>query len=166
VPEISLAVLRTGLFGRGRVARGTCKYVTSQHSWIVLGDDCYAMDAVVVDPTLWNYAQTVTGIFCGSGTWHRPHGTGAFYDGEMPVDHGDEIIELDSSKLSLEAQRFLDMLGPLDLKGWMQVAHLPAEGWPAGEIFNAMCDVPGLEVFIPIDIRGMLTDRNPGDLYW
>lgn len=35
---ISLALLRTGLFGRGRIARGFCRGVGSQHSWIILGD--------------------------------------------------------------------------------------------------------------------------------
>lgn len=164
--EISLAVLRTGMFGRGRVARGTCKYVTSQHSWIVLGDNCYDEDAVIVDPTLWNYVQTVNGIFCGFGRWHRPHGAGMFYDGNRPENHGGEVIDLDRSKLGKSALEFLDMLGPLDFKGWMQVAHMPVQGWPAGEIINALCDVPVLAAVVPIDIKGMVTDRNPNGLYW
>ena len=50
---VSLALLRTGEFGPGRIARGTCKYIVGQHSWIVLGPDCYDENATIVDPTLW-----------------------------------------------------------------------------------------------------------------
>ncbi len=56
------------------------------------------------------------------------------------------------------------MLGPLDRRGWATLAHAPVEGWPAGEILGAMCD-SGMEAVVPIDIIGMLTDRNPSGLY-
>lgn len=53
--EISLAILRAGLVPGGRVARGWCKGVPSQHSWIAASGDCYGRDAPIIDPTLWTY---------------------------------------------------------------------------------------------------------------
>lgn len=166
---ISLRVLRTGLFGRGRIARGTCPGVSSQHSWIVLGDDCYDPDAVVVDPTLWSYDDAVDGITVSRGAdfGHRPHGWQSCFEGGMPYHHGGPDIELTPAKpLSELAKIYLSMLGPLDRRGWGEVAHMGTRDWPAAEIIGAMCDTPGLEVLIPIDIRGMLTDRNPSGYYW
>jgi hypothetical protein len=85
----------------------------------------------------------------------------------MPSHHGGPGIELTpANPLSTEAADFLDLLGPLDLRGWGEVAHLPVEGWPAGEIIAAMCDTPGLGALVPVDIQGMVTDRNPSGLYW
>jgi hypothetical protein len=167
--EISRRVLRTGLFGRGRVARGTCPGVTSQHSWIVLGDDCYDQDAVIVDPTLWSYVDAVDGIMVslGGDLGHRPHGWQHCFTSPPPTWHGGEIIELTPAvPLRPSAASFLATLGPLDRRGWGEVAHMGTRGWPAAEIIDAMCDTPGLEVLIPIDIRGMLTDRNPSGYYW
>jgi hypothetical protein len=166
--SISLRVLRTGLFGRGRIARGTCPGVGSQHSWIVLGDDCYDPDGIV-DPTLWSYRDDVDGIHAGypEDYGHRPHGSGFFLAGPMPYRHGGPVIELTpAAPLPGEAREFLAMLGPLDRRGWGEVAHMAVQGWPAAEIIGAMCDTPGLGVLIPIDIRGMLTDRNPSGYYW
>ena len=59
---------------------------------------------------------------------------------------------------------FLNLLGPLDKNGWITLAHAPVERWPAGEIIDAMCE-SGLEGYVPIDIVGMTTDRNPSGLY-
>jgi len=168
--EISLAVLRTGLFGRGRMARGTCPGVTAQHSWFVLGDDPYDEDATGVDPTLqFCRRDDVDGIavFRGGDLGHRPFGSGTCYAGHMPSHHGGPDIELTPAQpLSVSARHFLGHLLPLDLRGWAEVAHMAVEGWPAAEIIDAMCDTPGLGVLIPVDIRGMLTDRNPNNLYW
>jgi hypothetical protein len=167
--EISLAVLRTGLFGRGRMARGTCPGVISQHSWFILGDDPYDEDATGVDPVLQTCRDDVDGIavFRGGDLGHRPHGSGSCYAGGMPYHHGGPDIELTPAKpLTVSARHFLAHLLPLDYRGWAGVAHMGVEGWPAAEIITAMCDTEGLGVLIPIDIRGMLTDTNPNDLYW
>jgi hypothetical protein len=165
--EISLKLLRTGEFGPGRIARGTCKYVIGQHSWIVLGDDCYDENATIVDPTLWAHAPTVSGIFIGRNRqWHRPHGAGLCFEAGMPCTYGGPDIELTPSQpLSDDAQDFLWSIGQLDFRGWGEVAHLPVEGWPAAEIVAAMADTPALRALVPVDILGMLTDRNPGGLY-
>jgi hypothetical protein len=167
--EMSLKVLRTGRFGRGRVARGTCEGVGSQHSWIVLGDDVYDDSAPIVDPVLWSYRDDVDGIFAGfpEEHGHVPHGSGAYFTGARPYHHGGPDITLTPAvPLSTAARHFLETLLPLDLHGWGEVAHLPAGGWPSAEIISAMCDTPGLGVLVPVDIVGHLTDRNPSGLYW
>jgi hypothetical protein len=168
---VSLALLRTGEFGPGRIARGTCEHVPSQHSWIVLGNDCYNPNAVVVDPTLWAHDPEVTGIYIGrnrQGCYHQPHGAGSCFSVNPPQHHGGPDIELTPSEpLKPRALAWLGVLGPLDFRGWMEVVHLPVEDWPAREILTAVADTPALgPVFFPIDILGMLTDRNPGGLYW
>jgi hypothetical protein len=176
--EISLKLLRTGEFGRGRIARGRAAGVASQHSWIVLGDDCYNPEAVVVDPTVRLWLQRA-GIDGGSpdrplilvdyarNLSHRPHGGGLIWEeaGPPPEPTGDVIELTPTTPLSREARDFLDSLGPLDIHGWMTVAHYPVQGWPAGEIFAAMDDTKPLSSLIPIDILGMATDRNPEGLY-
>lgn len=48
----------------------------------------------------------------------------------------------------------------------MVLANGPMQGWPAPEIIEAMMDTDGLGALVPIDIRGMLTGRNPGEAYW
>lgn len=166
--EISLALVRTGHFGRCRVARGGCENVSSQHSWIVLGNDPYDPDAIVVDPTLWSYDPAVQGILVTANlTRHCPHGLGSCFAAPIPGHYGGESIDLTPDvPLSEDALDFLDLLGSLDLRGWGEVAHLPVQNWPAAEILTAMCDTPGLGVLVPIDVRGMITDTNPGSYYW
>jgi hypothetical protein len=168
--EISLAVLRTGIFGRGRVARGTCGGVTSQHSWIVLGDDCYDPDATVVDSTLWSCRPDIAGIWAGRNLtpgMHRPHGYGSCFAGGMPSHHGGPDIGLTpAARLSPAAREFLALLGPLDRRGWGEVAHMGVLDWPAREIITAMYETDALRVLIPVDVAGMITDKNPGNLYW
>src|ERR1700728_2097362 len=111
---VSVKLLYSGEFGRGRIARGTCKGVGGQHSWIVLGDDCYDERATVVDPTLWSYVRAQTGIFVGrnrQGAWHVPHGAGFFINAGMPCTHGGDFISLTpDGELSAEAGGILDML--------------------------------------------------------
>lgn len=67
--------------------------------------------------------------------------------------------------VSREAELFLDLCGPLDQKGWAELIHSPVEGWPAAEIIAAVDDTPELSTLIPVDILGMLTDRNPQGVY-
>jgi hypothetical protein len=167
--SISLALLRTGEFGDGRVARGTAVGVSSQHSWIVLGDDCYSPDAVIVDPTLQlNRGILPPRIITGRAEdlSNTPHGFGSIWDYGKPLSPMGDIIELTpAAQLSGEARVFLGMIGPLDLLGWSQLANSPVFGWPAAEIIAAIDDTPPLRALVPIDILGMLTNRNPGRLY-
>lgn len=132
----SLALVRAGI--GTRVARGTCVGVGGQHSWV--GD--------MLDER------------------HRPHGYGSIWDYGRPARSGGPVIALTpKAPLGLAAREFLAMVGPLDARGWMALAHAPVNGWPAGEIFAAMDDTDALCVLVPIDILGMTTDRNPGGVY-
>ena len=172
----SIHLVRSGAIdGPCRVARGACEGVGGQHSWVVLGDDCYDRDAKIVDPTLWSYDAKVEGVWYGSmrDGRHHPHGMGMIWDWGRPNPAVGSVIELTPSEpFSDEASMFLDLLGPLDREGWTMLAHAPVEGWPAAEIIAAMCEteIPDrggatFEALIPVDIVGMLTDRNPGNAY-
>lgn len=162
----SLAIVKAGLLPQARVARGFCAGVGGQHSWVVVGHDCYAETAQVIDPTLWGYDKAVEGLWQGSTRErpHTPHGSGSIWEYGRPVAHGGEIIELEGT-FGRAAWAFLELLGPLDLRGWVELAHAPVGGWPAEEIIAAMYDHPKLSARVPIDIAGMVTDHNPGGLY-
>jgi hypothetical protein len=170
----SLKVVREASF-RARVARGMGVGVGGQHSWIVVGDDCYDRDATIIDPTLWSYDAAVEGIWVGTmcDGRHLPFGWGSIWQWGRPHKAVGPAVELTpSTPWSDRARSFLDLLGPLDVSGWSMLAHAPVQGWPAGEILGAMCDTPHPSVpgatlagIIPIDIVGMLTDRNPSGLY-
>jgi hypothetical protein len=166
--SVSLAIVKSGLV-EGRVARGVCSGVGAQHSWVVVGDDCYDHDAQIIDPTLWSYRDDVEGIWTGSigHGWHAPHGAGSIWAWGRPTPFGGEPISLTpSTPLSKDASAFLALIGPLDRDGWAYfVSNAPVEGWPAAEIISAVADTKRLAHFIPIDRLGMLTDRNPGGLY-
>lgn len=164
----SVELMRSGQFGVCRVARGSADGVAAQHSWLVLGDDCYADNATIIDPTLWSYDKTVKGVWVGGyrDGRHRPHGKGSIWSWGRPDAATGPVIELTPRQpFSQDARDFLELLGPLDMRGWAQLAHAPVEGWPAGEIIDALCENPILKAHVPIDIVGMLTDRNPGGLY-
>jgi len=165
---VSLAIVRAGLRPGARVARGFAQGVIGQHSWVVLGDP-YDENVPIIDATLWSYDPDVKGIWSGTAKENRhiPHGAGHYFRGNPPQHHGGDTIYLHpKTPLSDSARKFLRMIGaPFDAMGWMEVAHLPVEGWPSREIIEAMLDTPGIDVFVPIDIAGMVTDRNPGRLY-
>ena len=175
--KVSIGLLRTGAFGPGRVARGMAEGISSQHSWIVLGWDVYDPEAVLVDPTrvATLRARGADGanampLITVDYAWklsHRPHGKGSIWAYGRPPDPTGEVIGLTPSfELSKQARLFLEILGPLDLRGWMQLASGPMQEWPAGEILAAIADTPALGRTIPpIDHLGMLTSRNPGGLY-
>ena len=151
-----------------RVARGSCERVPGQHSWIVLDGDCYARDAKILDPTLWSFVGAPPFVWAGvAGQYHRPHGSGSIWQYGKPVTGGETPIELTTplNELSLRAQRFLEMLLPLDRRGWAMLAHAPVDGWPAGEIISAMYQTPAISALIPLDVVGMITDHNPQGLY-
>jgi hypothetical protein len=167
--DASIKLVRSGLLPGSRVARGWAKGVGSQHSWVVVGPDCYDPQAVIVDPTLWSYTGQPPAIWVGSAKdkIHTPHnGEGNIWTWGRPTEPTGKLIELTpATPLSQKALSFLATLGPLDAQGWMTLMKAPVRGWPAAEIVAAMDDTSALKVFIPIDLLGMLTDRNPGGLY-
>jgi len=151
-----------------RVARGWCDGVRGQHSWVVMGDDCYSHKALIVDPTLWSYREDVKGIYVGNVQkyGHIPHGHGSIWEAGKPTRGNGPIIKLTPEKeLSAAADVFLDLLGPLDFQGWNQLANSPVGGWPAKEILTAIYQTKDIRSTIPIDIVGMVTDLNPHGLY-
>jgi hypothetical protein len=165
----SIALVQSGLLpgpDDWRVARGSCRYVPGQHSWVVLGD--VYKPRLIIDPTLWSYRdQEPNVLVCGRALgWHVPHGSGTLiWSGDWPTGNG-PIITLDESALSLTARSFLAEIGPMDAQGWARLASGPVEkGWPAKEIIEAMLDDTRLRAFVPIDTQGHLTDRNPGGVY-
>lgn len=166
---VSLAIVRSGIYPGSRVARGSAVGVMGQHSWVIGDGGPYDFEAHIIDATLWSYDPRVTGVWQGTyrDNVHRPHGWGHFMQGERPHSSGDLPVSLTpSTPLSIEARMFLHMLGPLDHRGWMMVANLPVQGWPAREITEAMLDTPSLAALVRIDIEGMLTDRNPSGVYF
>ena len=164
----SLKLVKHGDLGACRVARGACRGVGGQHSWVVLGDDCYDERATIIDPTLWSYDDTVSGIWVGTyrDGRHTPHGKGSIWQWGRPDKPTGPIVTLTPRQsFSPTAQDFLELLGPLDFKGWAMLAHAPVEHWPAGEIIAAINSTEGLSALVPIDILGMTTDLNPKGLY-
>ena len=168
----SLDIVRAGIFDNARVARGVAGGVGGQHSWVVLGDP-YDPDWIV-DPTLWSYDPMVHGVVYADREaiereprW-SPKGMGAIWAYGCPPSGGGEEIWPDG--LSEEANRFLGTCrdvagGPLDRSFWAGLFIGPMQGWPAGEILAVADAHPALSALVPIDVLGMLTDRNPGGLY-
>jgi hypothetical protein len=173
--QISLAIVRTGMIkgprgARVRVARGFHPSVPMrQHSWISIGDP-YSPTTRYMDPTLWCWTGNEPSIWDGLArkSDHTPHGTGTIWEYGQPVHQGGTTIELTPAKpLSAAALHILDMIGPLDVPGWMALANAPVGGWPAREVFEAIAATEALSAeFIPIDVRGMLFDENVAGLYW
>lgn len=164
----SLAIVRTGLLGADAcVARGWRTGIGSQHSWACTGNP-YDPDTVILDATLWSYVDGNPCIVVAkaSNKAYRPHGAGSIWDYGRPAARTEPEIKL--SGLSIRAKRFIyeasDGRG-LDRQGWMTLANSPMNGWPAKEIITAMYQDKRLSHLIPIDIVGMVTDLNPGDLY-
>lgn len=149
-----------------RVARGMCKNVGSQHSWVVMGTDPYDKEADILDPTLWSYDDEIVGVLASSmeNGLHTPHGAGDIWEWGKPSAAVDEPVELapPNGAWSDDAKLFLELLGPLDWNGWATLANAPVEGWPAGEILSALQQVRPL---VGIDIIGMTTNQNPGGTY-
>lgn len=172
--SVSLALVRSGLLGKGgpkgpRVARGACMGVGSQHSWVVLGHP-YDQTATIVDLTLWSYNGSQPRIWIGDlmSGFHHPKGLEWIFNSDKPHTRGGEPILLDEEKLSASARHFLQTIGPLDAPGWAALwSRCGMVGWPAKEILEAFVDQNrGMAPLVPIDIVGMVTDRNPQGLYW
>lgn len=168
----SLALVKSGtLPAEARVARGTTPGVGGQHSWVTLGSP-YDPTVEVIDPTLWSYVDTVTGVWTGRAgdRPHLPHGWGLIWHAGCPTSGGEGEIRLAGEDgLSVGAQTFLEMVrergGPTDRRSWSQLANGPMQGWPAREIITAMYADDRVKALIPIDIVGMVTDLNPSGLY-
>lgn len=182
----SIQIVQSGIYPGARVARGHAGGVgLGQHSWIVLPQegeelaDCYNFGAQIIDPTLWSYDESVKEIWTGrNGERHIPQGVGfinPFFRLEEPprLDSLIEVPDELANTLSYRARDYLLTAGYLnwgrklvaDAAGWMTLCHQPVQGWPSAEIINVLAQVPEINVFIPIDIVGMLTDRNPSGLY-
>jgi len=169
--SVSWHLIRSGLLGEGgpslRVARGACLGVGGQHSWVVMGHP-YDDQAIIVDLTLWSYNPMQPRIWLGSmqSRLHRPKGYGQILQGPRPQSRGGEPVTVEVS--SAKAKAFLRMVGPLDYRGWGALwSHCGMLGWPAKEILEAFLDQhPKMAALVPIDIVGMMTDRNPQGTYW
>lgn len=166
--EASVALVRSGVIKGARVARGSCRLVPSQHSWVVLGDP-YLTATVILDPTLWGHTRVSPEVWIGKrNRWgHRPHGAGNIYDWGRPNPPTGKVITLTPPKggWSGIAESFLKQLGPLDFEGWRVLTQAPVQGWPATEILTQLRKHPQLGAFIPIDIVGMVIGDECGGLY-
>lgn len=165
--SVSVAIVCSDLFEQARVARGSCRGVFGQHSWVVLGTDCYSKTAPILDATLWSYDATRPVLWRGSRKdgLHTPKGAGSIWQYGHPANATEDAVALDTEGLSGAATMFLDMLGPLDRRGWAELFEGPMEGWPAAEIVSRASQTPALAALVPIDILGMLTNKNPEGLY-
>ena len=166
----SLAIVNAGLDLPGaRVARGSCRGIQAQHSWVTLGSP-YEPDVEIVDPTFWSYQedfspQVIRGSAAGFGDAYWPHGKGNIWEYGCPTVGEGEIIVPDG--LSEEAIVFLDIISGrgLDRQAWALLLTSPVQGWPSKNIVECACSDPRLSPLIPIDIVGMVTDLNPDGLY-
>lgn len=166
----SIALVQSGAreFAGCRVARGSARAVMGQHSWIVHGDP-YDPEVKITDATLWSYDTTITGVHIqkGWGWRYTPHGgQGTIWEYGRPPAPTGEILTIDTSALSRQAKHFLEICGPLDERGWIFLGEAPVRGWPAGEIYAAAWQTPGIAAYIPIDKVGMTTDLNPAGVYF
>lgn len=174
----SIALVKSGLLGREcRVARGSCRGVTGQHSWVVRSsrtEDCFNPKTMIIDVTLWSYDPEQPKVWIGSmdSGLHTPHGWGPpLITLGCPVSGGGVEIALDwPEPPSAMAAQWLSMFhdgadGPLDQRFWMSLANTTVVGWPAGEFIRAMANTAAVQHLIPIDRLGMLTNLNPGGLY-
>ena len=167
--RISYAIVASDLFAPGtcRVARGTCRGVPGQHSWIVFGDP-YDLDAPILDPTLWSYVPAAPTLWTGDGHSmfrHRPAGFGRFHAGPQPYSaHKVEIIP---NALTKAATGFLADVrpiacGPLDRAFWaFLLSHSNVGDTPAADIIRAAWGHPDLRPLVPADRAGMLTGLPP-----
>jgi hypothetical protein len=171
----SLHIVRKRRVDGARVARGSCRGVPGQHSWVVVGDP-YDPTAPILDATLWSYTETWPDLWIGSMEshgLHRPHGMGSLFEwGKPPTSKSRKAtIRLRSKAgMSPEAKMLLSAIEPLDAHGWIRLLSAPVFGVGGtapymAEILAAADDTPALSPLIPIDVLGMVTDRNPDGLY-
>lgn len=168
----SLAIVKSGMFNTARVARGyLAELGMIQHSWVVLGSDCYRPRAQVLDVTAWSYDENLPKVLVRPNLvgGHVPHGYGYWQHVPQelwPRHYGGPTI-YPKCQLSDVSRKFLGQFTDrgFDIRGWHAVAKLPVLGWPSKEIIEAMLMTRALKALVPIDIAGMVTNRNPGYLY-
>ena len=166
--SVSLALVKSDLFPYARIARGMALGVRGQHSWVVLDENVYNKYAQIIDPTLWSYRADVQGVWSGSlqDGIHFPKGMGNIWDYGRPENSSfRDAYALNTEGLSTSAKLFVQSLGPLSIHGWAALFNFPMEGWPSGEIVARAYEDDKLRPYIPIDIVGMVTDKNPSSLY-
>lgn len=180
---VSVQAVRSGLLGTPgptcRVVRGwAVGYgIDTQHSWIAMGHP-YDPETEIVDLTAHCWGEVLGAVHTTVGQAYRgayaysrghlPHGykPGSIFEYGRPDPVG-ELVELPRHGLSEMAGAFLDVLGPLSYQGWADLVEYPHGGWPAQEICEAIVDrLPRAAAYIPIDVVGHATDRNPDGLYW
>lgn len=165
----SLALVKAPLMPEGRVVRGWCDHVFGQHSWMVVGMNCYDPDALIIDPTLWSYDDVVEDIWVGrmgDRPEHMPHHNWTFWDHKPKRGPGEDIPLERYDSLGRAARMYMDLILPLDYKGWCNFAtHVGALGWPVGQVVEAMYAQKNLRGALPIDLIGMTTEINPHGLY-
>jgi hypothetical protein len=89
-----------------------------------------------------------------------------FWDHRPTRGEGPDIPLDAYDRLGRAAQMYMDLVLPLDYKGWCNFAtHLGVLGWPAQQVVEAMYAQSNLRWALPIDLIGMVTDINPGGLY-
>lgn len=160
----SVRLVESGVIPGARVARGTCRMVPGQHSWVCIGDP-YADNVLILDPTLWSYTGVAAEVWVGERKRfnHRPFGYGNIFAwGRPPNCKLKQAVSLPEPEggWTSAAKTFLEMLGPIDMDGWRILAHAPVQGWPATEIMTQMCrHSESMRMMIPVDIRGMVCNE-------
>lgn len=164
----SLQLIRTGLLPKSaRVARGWHVEIQSQHSWVAIGNP-YDPNTTIIDGTLWSYTTGDPFLHVGPSRDYKAHGAGLIGPFRAPEPKNKVLTPKGASKLSPAATRWLKMIAPkgMDVVGWMKLVNGPMGGWPSDEIIPVLADDNQFNGLIPIDIVGMLTDKNPGNLYF
>jgi len=176
----ALHLVRSGALPAGsRVARGVSKHLGGQHSWVAVANeagvaDPYARNALILDPSAWSYQEddlAAPSVWIGRRQDYAPQGSrgpDARKGLPRPADYAD-IIRPDQEALQRDymvAVQFFAQHGSLDRRGWTALTHCRVDSYPAAAIIPLMLDTPRLAPFVPIDIAGMVTDRNPGGLYF
>lgn len=177
---VSLAFLRKGLV-EGRVARGSAEGV-GVHSWIVLAQEpgvkpnCYLDTAQILDPTIHCWHPGMEPLWQGimaDGMHHLP-GRDSIWNHGCPLPGDGPPLELvvPDGPDPMGRRAFLKLLettggGPVTMETFRALYHGPLQGWPAGALLDLLLDQhPDFETWVPIDVVGMLTERNPDGLYW
>lgn len=176
----SLRLVRSGALPTGsRVARGVTTHLGGQHSWVVVGDgtglaDPYARDAVILDPTAWSYQDgelATPAVWAGQAVDYTPHGaTGndARLGLPRPASYAD-VIQPDEAALAAapaEVFMFFARNGSLDHHGWWALMRCSVDTYPASAMLALMMATPALRALVPVDVLGMATTANPGELYF
>lgn len=176
-----------------QVVRGwSMPICSSQHSWVVIGDPLGVAGAIVIDVTRASYLrhepqEVWVGRYGPKYAEYLPHGIALNDDGNKRVDLVDfgrimpskteEVYPLSAEPRTDMARAILRLMDAHKFSrfDWGRVAsRLPLTGWgkpgthyeTIADIFETMCEDPNLELLIPVDRLGHVTDLNPSELYW